>query len=464
MGSTCSVGRPSSISPSFSSSYFSTSPSPSSSYQILSIIGKGGYSTVYHAKHRFLSHQLAIKRTKFSHTCSMTSNKDLDMSLTELNTLKRITSLVPSHPFITTIYEAFNYSNNCYLVLEYHEGGDLRYHLQSSTIFTETQIAYFISCIGNALYYLHCHGIIHRDVKPDNILLTSNGIPKLSDFGTVYIEDDFNVPICDMSSGTLPYMAPEILTLSKYHSYQVDYWSLGITTFELLFHCRPFIKHCPKQLIYYVANQYQYLWETIVLQQSLGGDEKSSNFEEVDNSIPEDARINAYPFPNRMTKLLPNGAIPDELIVPIPMVAYSGDFISKECSAFLHSILDIRIPQRLGQISQFDLFSNHPWFQKHSCSNILVDTSMPKSPFQPNLSAIKNHLSTKYKDDPLINDPFDESLHPIEEISEYFELKIQNYNYKSPHFYNSQYLQSSNNMGKGYRIPTKCPTDDSCGL
>jgi serine/threonine protein kinase len=408
MGSSCSISTSHDALPlpSGGSTFFS---SISSSYSIQSIIGKGGYSTVYHGKYKSIT-DIAIKRTQFLKLLSDEGlEHDVDMVFNELKTLKKIEQ--DRHPYITNLHSAFYIRQNCYLVLEYHNGGDLRYYLKSYYEFREIHVAYFISCIGSALNHLHQANIIHRDVKPENILISSLGIPKLTDFGTSYLEEDYLIPICNnLHSGTLPYMSPESLTQTKYHSYQSDFWSLGITAYELLFNSRPFLKHCLKSMIYYSSNQYYHLWEKLIYEESTYGlkmiskerertnrkmilmnnnNDTSSNtgcnthndgsdkinfnqretcdFVKLDESISSEERFRHIPYPDFPLRLLPNGSLPEEFITPIPRVTFFGELTSKECKDFLQSLLDVRIPQRLGQLINFhETFSNHLWFQKYS--------------------------------------------------------------------------------------------------
>jgi serine/threonine protein kinase len=416
-------------------------------YQIQSVIGKGGYAVVYRAKtHKKL--EVAIKRTMFANPEA--SEREIDMSIAELNALERVGET--PHPFITMMHAAFHEKNCCYLVLDYQCGGDLRYHLKTYLLFQEQHVAYFVSCLGSALSHLHRRGIIHRDIKPENILLSANGVPKLSDFGTAYVQEGETVPICTLSSGTLPYMAPEMLTRSKLHSYQCDYWSLGVTAYELLFNCRPSVRNCPKRFIYFSANQYHCLWGRLLTAQQSSVSAAASvgpiDFDSIDQSISLADREAVLPFPDSCTPLLLEGEreLPFELTTPIPLRTYAGEKVSRECMQFLQSMLDVRAPRRLGQLSQFDLFSEHVWFRRNQCvipasppvsSSVVgeVQQPLPLSPYEPNLILLENHLRMRLKIESLLHStspssspsPSSPALEVF--IPDYIERKLECYSY-----------------------------------
>ena len=134
-----------------------------------------------------------------------------------------------------------------YLVVDLMTGGDLRFHISRKT-FTEDAVQFWIAELGCALRYIHTMGIVHRDVKPDNILLDGDGHVHLADFvrfsspiaGSV---TDFvrNVaseikPGKDLTSksGTLAYLAPEVYS-GKGYTTDVDWWSLGVVFYECIY-------------------------------------------------------------------------------------------------------------------------------------------------------------------------------------------------------------------------------------
>lgn len=98
-----------------------------------------------------------------------------------LNELKLLTRL--SHPFLVNARYAFQDSQCLYLVLEYLNGGDLRYYITKKNKFREDQAKFFIACIILGLDYLHSQRVIHRDLKPENLVFDERGYLKITDFG-----------------------------------------------------------------------------------------------------------------------------------------------------------------------------------------------------------------------------------------------------------------------------------------
>lgn len=116
-------------------------------------------------------------------------------------------------------------------------GGDLRFHLNRRT-FDETTVQVWIAEIASAISHLHSLGIVHRDIKPDNVLLDENGHAHLTDFniGCKLTPDR---PFLTSQSGTVAYMAPEVFKGSGYGT-SVDWWALGVVFYECTYNQRPF--------------------------------------------------------------------------------------------------------------------------------------------------------------------------------------------------------------------------------
>lgn len=215
-------------------------------------IGNGGFSKVSSAMEKMNGKWYAIKEISLKY--AIKQKKGLEMIRIELEIMKNI----GNHSNISKLHYAFRDYSMCYFVFELLNGADLRYHLRKRHHFSECGIAYIIGCISQALHHIHSKGILHRDVKPENILLDENGIPYLIDYGVSYIShSNKKRPLCYESSGTRQYLAPEIFTRNHEHSIESDFWSLGIVMYELFFHIRPFEKNCPVEYVEYAEIAYE---------------------------------------------------------------------------------------------------------------------------------------------------------------------------------------------------------------
>jgi len=149
----------------------------------------------------------------------------------ELNILSSII-----HPFILDCRYAFQDNENLYMVTEYLKGGDLRYHLNKPRLqFTEKQAQFIAACLVLSLEFLHNNSIIHRDIRPENILFDADGYCKLSDFGIARIWREQNAPD---TSGTPGYIAPEVL-MRENQGTAVDYFAVGVVVHEMMKKARP---------------------------------------------------------------------------------------------------------------------------------------------------------------------------------------------------------------------------------
>lgn len=136
-----------------------------------------------------------------------------------------------------------------YIVVDLMNGGDLRFHISRKT-FTEEAVRFWIAQLGCAVRYIHQQGIVHRDIKPDNVLLDSDGQVHLADFvrpspvthplnhaltPPQNVASDFtpHKPLTS-KSGTLAYLAPEVYE-GKGYSCEVDWWSLGVLFYECIY-------------------------------------------------------------------------------------------------------------------------------------------------------------------------------------------------------------------------------------
>lgn len=149
------------------------------------------------------------------------------------------------HPFMINMLYSFQDPQNLYIILDYLPGGDLRFHLSRYKHFSE-DISKFIVCnIILILDYLRNKGVIHRDVKPENLVFDVNGFIHLTDFGIAQETDSM---VHNDTSGTPGYMAPEVL-LNKPHTFTADYYAVGVIAYELLYGHRPYRGKSRKEIM-----------------------------------------------------------------------------------------------------------------------------------------------------------------------------------------------------------------------
>ncbi|KAI8878512.1 kinase-like protein [Backusella circina FSU 941] len=201
-----------------------------SHFYLLKIIGKGAFGKVRIVQHKSNLKQYALK---YISKAKCIKKKAVENILTERKVLELI-----DYPLIVNLRYAFHDSENLFMVLDLMLGGDLRFQMGQHTRFTELQVRFFVADLVLALTFIHTHHIVHRDVKPDNILLDANGHAHLSDFN-IATELTSAKPYRHAKAGSLSYMAPEVLNGTRYQ-YSVDFWSLGVTAYELIFGKRPF--------------------------------------------------------------------------------------------------------------------------------------------------------------------------------------------------------------------------------
>ncbi|KAL5283252.1 STK32C family protein [Megaselia abdita] len=206
-------------------------------FQILRAIGKGSFGKVCIVQKRDTGRLFAMK---YVSRTSCESKSALGGVIKEVELLATL-----EHPFLVNLWFSFQDEEDLFMVCDLLTGGDLRYHLQQRIEFDEESIALLVCEMGSALDYLQTQRVLHRDVKPDNILLDDKGHAHLTDFNiATRLQNDSLA--CTMS-GTKPYMAPEVFMCAldeiAGYSYPVDWWSLGVVSYEMKAGTRPFVVH-----------------------------------------------------------------------------------------------------------------------------------------------------------------------------------------------------------------------------
>lgn len=199
-------------------------------FQLLRVLGKGSYGKVMLVKKSGGDEVFAMKMLRKDH---IVKRNQVEHTRTERSVLEAAT-----HPFIVDLKYAFQTPTKLYVVLEYCAGGELFFHLSRAGRFSEGRCKFYASEILLALQYLHSQNIIYRDLKPENLLLDSEGHAKVTDFGLSKegIADNISAKtLC----GTPEYLAPEILNKAG-HGKAVDWYSFGALIYEMLTGLPPF--------------------------------------------------------------------------------------------------------------------------------------------------------------------------------------------------------------------------------
>eukprot|EP00128_Syssomonas_multiformis_P009459 Colp12_sorted_trinity150504_noHs@31664 len=212
-------------------------------FELLRTIGRGAFGKVEIVR-KITSDQLYA--LKYIDKAKCIKNKAVENIIHERDILEEL-----NHTFVVNLHYAFQDENFLYMVLDLMLGGDLRYLLQQSEEgISEETVRFYIAELSLALEYLHDRKIAHRDIKPDNIMISEEGHVHLTDFNLAarVSPEEPSTEVC----GTLYYMAPEMVSRHKYW-YTVDWWSLGVVMWELLMGTVPFTGNNYKELAQNIA-------------------------------------------------------------------------------------------------------------------------------------------------------------------------------------------------------------------
>ena len=219
-----------------------------SHYRILEPLGAGGMGEVYRAHDLHLDRDVAVK---VIHRGSLTNPTARERFRREAHVLSRL-----SHPGVATIFDFDTQGDVDFLVMEYVPGGSLQSRLERGPL-DLGELTRIGAEIGDALEDAHGRGILHRDLKPGNIMLTNSGTPKILDFGLAgllhqqHTATDLTQPGTIL--GSLPYMAPEQLRGDPDDS-RTDVYGFGTILYEMATGGRPFDKERPEALMFEILH------------------------------------------------------------------------------------------------------------------------------------------------------------------------------------------------------------------
>ncbi|MFZ0788615.1 MAG: serine/threonine-protein kinase, partial [Chromatiaceae bacterium] len=213
-------------------------------YTTESVLGQGGMATVYLAVQESLSRHVALK------VMNQILMVDADFCRRFLNEGRLIAKL--SHPNIVTVYDIGASERFHYLSMTYLPGGTLREQIRRGLPLEYS--LYILKCLADALGYAHRQGIVHRDIKPGNVLFTQSGAPVLTDFGIAKtVGNETKLTSTGMTVGSVGYMSPE-QALGNEVDNRSDLYSLGVLFWQMLTGALPYSAQDPFALALKHAN------------------------------------------------------------------------------------------------------------------------------------------------------------------------------------------------------------------
>jgi serine/threonine protein kinase/parvulin-like peptidyl-prolyl isomerase len=220
-------------------------------YHILEQLGEGGMATVYKAFDTRLESDVAVKVIRTDTLAPNVLSRALKRFEREAKALARLT-----HANIVKVSDYGEYEGHPFLVMPYLPGGNLKERLKKGPL-PWLEAVKLLEPVARALEYAHSMGVIHRDVKPSNILITKSGDPMLTDFGVAkVVEEEVTVDLTGtaMAVGTPEYMAPEQAT-SKSVDHRADIYALGVVLYEMVTGRKPFVADTPLAVLIKQASE-----------------------------------------------------------------------------------------------------------------------------------------------------------------------------------------------------------------
>ena len=218
-------------------------------YPVQREIGSGATSRVYLARDPFDERDVAIKVFQFDENADPQHQRMMFKSfVAEASLAGKL-----NHPHIVHIFDAVASPEHSYVVMEYVPGTTLEAHSDVSTLLPLNKVVEIIFKSIRALEYAHRHGVIHRDIKPGNILLSEGGETKVSDFGASFQQRSTQETTQISGVGSPAYMSPEQIRMEAL-TQQTDIYSLGVTMYRLLTGRLPFRASTQAGLSYAILN------------------------------------------------------------------------------------------------------------------------------------------------------------------------------------------------------------------
>ena len=218
-------------------------------YKILGVLGKGGMGIVYKGLDPDIEREVAIKTIRLDSFIDGPEKEEmLNRAIREAKAAGRL-----NHPNIITIFDVLREDDLTFIVMQYVDGRTLQALIESGKIFSPEDVIALLKPVAEALDFAHQNGIVHRDVKPANILIDKAGTPFLADFGVARMETS-TMTGPGTTIGTLSYMSPEQI-MGKTADGRADFFALGVILYELLAGRRPFVGNNLSTIVYKIVHE-----------------------------------------------------------------------------------------------------------------------------------------------------------------------------------------------------------------
>ncbi|OVE78409.1 hypothetical protein BVX98_00165 [bacterium F11] len=217
-------------------------------YEVVRELGRGAMGIVYLGKDPKINRQVAIKTLRFEEDVDEEQAKSIkERFFREAESAGNLT-----HPNIIRIFDAGEDQDVAYIAMELIEGEDLKRSCEKANLLPFERVVEYVAQVAEALAFAHNQGVVHRDIKPGNIMLLANGTLRITDFGIARIQATSKTATGAVL-GTPAYMSPEQVNGKKVDG-RADIFSLGVTLFELLTGEKPFVADSIAALLYRIAN------------------------------------------------------------------------------------------------------------------------------------------------------------------------------------------------------------------